>query len=137
MFLSEHSTKETQSTNGKQLQPNKRVVAKLLPILRVVEQHLRLLVRKPSHQNSIDPVFRSMSGVFRYAAQEGLEDVCDLAYEVAQAFAPSKLNSPQATKRVASLSLMAISQMRHLLCPWEEGKEQHARDIVLGLLTKQ
>lgn len=134
--------------------------AKLLPILNVVENHLRQLVCHPGRFVLIDPVFRAMSGVYRYAAQRGMDAFCNLAYEVAQAFDPAQHKDPKATRRVAFLALVAMGQMRGLLSSVPEEEEnqrdetethmkqkkrqetlahekmRHAKAIMVGLLTK-
>ena len=135
-------------------------VAKLLPILGVVENHLRRLAHQPDSDAVVELVFRSMSGLYRYAAHRGMSDFCALAYEVAHAFAPTRDRASQSTRRAAALALVAIGQMRCLLSPtpkaWHEkhakndGNERqdrnmwhddtqgtggHAKDIIVGLLT--
>lgn len=121
-------------------------VAKLLPILGVVENHLRRLVQKPNC-SGVNPVFRSMSGLYRYAAQRGMDDFCDLAYEVAQAFDPGKHSDSKMTQRISLLALVAVGQMRRLLSSpiseqnrldpkFLELKRCQAQEIIVALLTK-
>ena len=146
-------------TIGKQRSWDAADVAKLMPILGVVEKHLRQLVHKPGGDAGIHSVFRSMSGLYRYSAQKGMRDFCDLAYEVAQAFDPARHTDPKLTQRVAFLALVAVGQMRCLLSPIPEkldnqeskGDEntnpsdpcdlthkagERAKEIIIGLLTE-
>lgn len=131
-----------------------KTISKLLPTLVVVENHLHQLVKQPSNTTGMDLVFRTMSGLYRYGAQRGMEDFGNLAFEIAQAFDPSKHSNPEATKRIASLALVAIGQMRRLMFPactdqnWpmqskksegvasKDEEIQRAREMVISLLTK-
>ena len=135
-------------------------VAKLLPIIGVVENYLHRLVRYSDSPSAVNTIFRAMNGLYRYAAKKGMNDFCSLAYEVAQAFDPARHKDPRVIRRAAFLALVAIGQMRCLLSPLAEGEDNQmpetgecvrrmagrdgvayekggrAKEIVIGLLTE-
>lgn len=90
-------------------------VAKLLPILNVVENHLNWLLHHPDRVSVINPVFRAMRGLSRHAARRGMEDFHTLAREVAYLFHPARRRDARVKRRMACLALVAVGQMRCLL----------------------
>ena len=118
-------------------------IAKLRPILGVVDRHLRQLMEDPYSVGSVDSVFRAMRGLYRYAAQKGMSEFCNLAYEVAQVFDPARHKRARVSQRVVLLALLAVEQMQCLLSPGldESGLPrtpdhiERAKAIVTGLLT--
>ena len=113
--------------------------AELLPVLSVVEGQLRRIVAGEPPLDTlllVDQVFRLMSDLYRQSARAGLGDLCALAYEVAQAFGSVQRLERGMLLRLALLSLVAVTQMRHLLSPESaELRGGEARQNVTGLLT--
>ena len=118
------------------------VIAEFLLVLAHVEEALQQILAggETVHvARLLDQVFRSMSRLYRQAAEIGMDGLCDLAYEIAQAF--GSINyvenaDSQRLARLARLALVAVEQMRHLLTPESrESKNRRVRRTVLALLT--
>ncbi|MEO5340634.1 MAG: hypothetical protein H7837_08975 [Magnetococcus sp. MYC-9] len=90
----------------------------------------------PGDRCLVGQVFRAMSGLYRRAAQRGMREVCDLAYEVAQAFGTVRCVDCESTRRLARLAQVAVGQMRQLLTPGpEEARIRHAKQTVADLFS--
>ena len=111
-------------------------IAELLSRLALVERSLCQIADGYGAELLLDPLFRSMSDMYRRSAAAGLTDFSDLAYELAQAFGTARADDSRATRRLARLALLAVGQMRRLLIPrsQEEGR-LFAKQVVQELVN--
>lgn len=100
-----------------------------------VTDQLKMVERRGRDDVLTDHISRSMTVFHRMAALRGLNDVADLALNVARALehAPGK---NETVRRVVMLSLAAVSQIQWMLNPSVEGAGHNARGIVDGLLRQ-
>jgi chemotaxis protein histidine kinase CheA len=100
-----------------------------------VTDQLTLVERRGGDDALTDHISRSMAAFHRMAALRGLNEVADLAHNVAIALehAPGKQDT---ARRVVALSLAAVSQIQWMLNPSVEGAGYNARRIVDGLLRQ-
>lgn len=97
---------------------------------------LQALEEKGEDPELTDYISRSMGAFHRMAAMRGLNDIAELALHVARALEGAEHAGSQTARRVAILSLAAVSQIQWLLNPSVEGAGLNARRIVGGLLGK-
>ncbi|MBF0096160.1 MAG: hypothetical protein HQM04_07365 [Magnetococcales bacterium] len=110
-------------------------IAELLSRLALLERSLCQIADGSAAELLLDPLFRSMSDMYRRSAAAGLVDFSDLAYELAQAFGTARADD-SATRRLARLALLAVGQMRRLLIPRsQEESGLFAKQVVQELVN--